>query len=187
MGCVIQGCSRPVESDSLAESTSINAPVREPVLWTGVTSRSAVLRSAGVRFTSIVIAETEAVSRSNAQGPPEGSRGYIFLLLPDHPLANGRWVYEHRVALYEKLGPGPQECWWCGRAISWEENLDVDHLDYDRSNNDPSNLVPSCRACNRAAAPGAIPKDGRSRWRHGEFSVVTPTSSCMRLTSSGLG
>jgi hypothetical protein len=81
-------------------------------------------------------------------------RGYVLLRMPEHPLANGRWVYEHRYLLYERLGAGPQQCWWCGRDVRWEEDLNVDHLDYDRSNNDLANLVPSCRACNMGRGAG---------------------------------
>jgi hypothetical protein len=81
-------------------------------------------------------------------------RGYVLLHLPGHALANGKWVYEHRYLLYERLGPGPHQCWWCGREVRWEEDLNVDHLDYDRSNNDLANLVPSCRACNVGRGAG---------------------------------
>jgi HNH endonuclease len=63
-------------------------------------------------------------------------------------------VYEHRYVLYERLGDGPQQCWWCGREVRWKKDLDVDHLDYDKSNNDPANLVPSCRACNIGRGAG---------------------------------
>jgi hypothetical protein len=86
-------------------------------------------------------------------------RGYVALLLPDHPLANDKWVYEHRKILYDTLGSGPQECWWCGIEVCWESGLQVDHLDHDRSNNDPSNLVPSCQPCNQGRGAGSNPEN----------------------------
>jgi HNH endonuclease len=86
-------------------------------------------------------------------------RGYVVLRVPEHPLANDGWVYEHRLVLYEQQGPGPQECWWCGAELHWDDrDLNVDHLDYDRSNNDPDNLVISCRACNMGRGAGCDPE-----------------------------
>ena len=84
-------------------------------------------------------------------------RGYVLLLMPDHPMAAGRWVYEHRLVLYEALGPGPQECWWCGTTVEWGDGLHVDHLDHDRSNNNRANLVPSCQPCNQGRGNGCDP------------------------------
>lgn len=72
-----------------------------------------------------------------------------------HPLShtNGH-VFAHRVVLYEAIGPGSHPCHWCGTTVTWScgkiapEFLTVDHLDWDRLNNDPDNLVPSCTPCN---------------------------------------
>lgn len=66
-------------------------------------------------------------------------------------------------AVYER---GGRRCAWCGvelvEARPWCTNPDpdsdpdryatVDHLDGDRHNNDPSNLVPSCNGCNVSKA-----------------------------------
>ena len=75
-----------------------------------------------------------------------------------HPLAHRGAVREHRKVLYDAVGPGPHECHWnetygCGRiSLEWGglqgDSLCVDHLDHDRTNNAPENLVPSCIACN---------------------------------------
>lgn len=78
----------------------------------------------------------------------------------NHPLAakNGK-AYEHRVVLYDKIGPGPQKCHYCAVDIVWlvvdprpndPRLVYVDHLDNDRAHNDPDNLVESCFRCNQA-------------------------------------
>ena len=74
--------------------------------------------------------------------------GYVVLQARDHPLAhpNGE-VLEHRKVLYDQLGPGPHPCRWCGERLDWDE-LTVDHLNGDRIDNWPDNLVPACRPCN---------------------------------------
>jgi HNH endonuclease len=61
--------------------------------------------------------------------------------------------------LYDKIGPGEHGCHWCPRRVHWDGvgilRLVADHLDDDRWNNDPENLVSSCRTCNsnRAKRP----------------------------------
>ena len=70
----------------------------------------------------------------------------------DHPLAmaNGD-VLEHRLVLFSQIGAGPHLCYWgCGRSLEWGgiRGIIADHLDGDRLNNDPANLVPSCNPCN---------------------------------------
>jgi hypothetical protein len=86
--------------------------------------------------------------------------GYVSLGKPDHPLADSRGiVYLHRMVLFDAIGPGPQKCNWCPATVRWvlgegprgagvEGALIVDHLDFDPSNNDRANLVPSCNPCN---------------------------------------
>lgn len=84
--------------------------------------------------------------------------GYREIFDPSHPLAQaGGGVMEHRLVLYEKIGPGEHVCHSCGKKVSWEHDwggsrrdgaLVVDHLDFDKLNNNPDNLVPSCFACN---------------------------------------
>jgi hypothetical protein len=65
-------------------------------------------------------------------------------------------VLEHRRVLYDAIGPGPHECHWsgisgCGKVLEWggTGGIQADHLDGDKLNNDPTNLVPSCLGCNR--------------------------------------
>lgn len=83
------------------------------------------------------------------------SHGYKVMRRPDHPLAtplSRGLIYEHRFNLFEKIGPGPHACAWCGCVVDWwgreGVKLTVDHLDADHANNDVDNLVPSCHPCN---------------------------------------
>jgi hypothetical protein len=75
---------------------------------------------------------------------------------PGHPLSdrNG-YVGEHRAVLYDRIGPGPHHCHWCGTEVNWMPGsgarrgaLVVDHLDNDAFNNADANLVPACQPCN---------------------------------------
>lgn len=71
------------------------------------------------------------------------------------------WAYEHRVVLFDKIGPGLiAECHWCSTELRWDhtypKHLDAvvaDHLDENKLNNAPENLVPSCARCNLARSP----------------------------------
>ncbi len=76
--------------------------------------------------------------------------------VPNHPLAPpSGMVVVARLVLYDKIGPGPHTCHWCGNEVRWMPGsglapgaLVVDHLDFDRANDSPENLVPSCNSCN---------------------------------------
>jgi len=81
--------------------------------------------------------------------------GYRRIYLPAHPLGAARHdgqVEEHRVVLYDSIGPGPHACYWCGTEVDWfaEEHrkLQTDHVNADKLDNRAENLVPSCRPCN---------------------------------------
>ena len=80
--------------------------------------------------------------------------GYWYLTSKhDHPLARtDGTVAEHRKVLWDKIGAGFHSCHWgCGRLLTWGgllQGICADHLDRDRSNNAPENLVPSCYLCN---------------------------------------
>jgi hypothetical protein len=76
--------------------------------------------------------------------------GYIKVLLPGHPLGDKKGnVYEHRKVLYDKHGDGEKKCFWCGISLTWE-TCKVDHLNENKKDNSPDNLVMSCNNCNRA-------------------------------------
>jgi len=79
--------------------------------------------------------------------------GYVLIYDATHPLRDRHnYVYEHRAVLMAKVGSGSQACHHCGCVVTWGVDLETDHLDYDRANNDPSNLVPSCHTCNTRRA-----------------------------------
>lgn len=76
-----------------------------------------------------------------------------------HPMArratNGSKpvAWEHRVVLFEKIGPGTHPCHWCSTPVTWGDGhgqglLFADHLNNDPRDNRPENLVPSCCGCN---------------------------------------
>lgn len=101
--------------------------------------------------------ETGGPARTKGRwGDGSVTRGYRVHRHPGHPLARAQdKVYEHRVVLYERIGPGPHRCNWCARTVDWEPTDEVallvaDHLDGDGLNNAPENLVPSCIPCNAA-------------------------------------
>lgn len=88
-----------------------------------------------------------------ARGYSENPGGYLDLHgQQEHPLARiGGLLGEHRKVLYEKIGPGPHYCHWgCGKLLDWggSGGIIADHLDGDKLNNAPGNLVPSCSPCN---------------------------------------
>lgn len=79
--------------------------------------------------------------------------GYRMKSMRDHPLAGSAGqVLEHRAVLYDAIGLGPHRCHHCGRHVNWRmplpDRLETDHLDWDVSNNERSNLVQSCIQCN---------------------------------------
>lgn len=85
-------------------------------------------------------------------------RRYRTVAAKGHPLAgvNGR-AYEHRVVLYDAIGPGPHPCYWCGDLVDWAPKgtpgeLQPDHLNDDGGDNRLENLAPSCRRCNTTRA-----------------------------------
>jgi hypothetical protein len=78
-------------------------------------------------------------------------QGYIALTgksIYNHPLTKNSILLEHRKVLYDYIGPGTHNCNWCNKNITWLIDLEVDHLDFNKQNNDIENLVATCKACN---------------------------------------
>jgi hypothetical protein len=71
-----------------------------------------------------------------------------------HPIAPPSGVVAvSRLALYDKIGGGSHPCHWCNEPVEWKGGLVpgaliVDHLNWDRQDDRPENLVPSCNMCN---------------------------------------
>jgi hypothetical protein len=107
--------------------------------------------------------------------------------VPEHPLAPPSGdVAVCRLVLYEKIGVGPHACQWCDKAVDWMPGewtdpaaLVADHLDWDIHNNDPANLVPSCRVCNAHRVEGG----GRAPIREDELFVTNANGSRSRAVS----
>lgn len=100
-------------------------------------------------------------------------RRYRSAHLPQHPLAglDGR-VYVHRAVLFDEIGYGPHLCFWCGTTVTWggrsRTSLFVDHLDGYGDNNDPTNLVASCPACNTRRATTLKHAANAGQWWNGD-------------------
>lgn len=93
--------------------------------------------------------------------------GYVRLTMEDeHPLASRvGHLLEARKVLYDKIGPGSHLCHWgCGRLLEWGGSTGIcaDHVDGNRINNDPENIVPSCNPCNGKRASLGNPTDWSS-------------------------
>lgn len=91
--------------------------------------------------------------RDRTGNPWFNSHGYIKVGRPGHPLADKQGsLYEHRLVLFEHIGPGVHQCHWCGIDVEWMVDLEADHVNFDRVDNRSANLVPSCHGCNTRRA-----------------------------------
>lgn len=77
------------------------------------------------------------------------SGGYLLVKAKGHPRSlGGARAYAHRVAFTEANGEGPFTCYWCQKPVTWAD-MHVDHLNDDKHDNRPVNLVASCGVCNQ--------------------------------------
>ncbi len=77
--------------------------------------------------------------------------GYVRVRVHEgHPLVVAGWAREHRLVLWDTIGPGRHPCHYCAAELEWGLTLEVDHLDHDRTANTIDNLVPACRSCQNA-------------------------------------
>lgn len=102
-----------------------------------------------------------------------------------HPIASiSGLMLLHRKVLYDAIGPGPHPCYWCGVAVDWAvgasaiRNLVADHIDHDKSNNAPENLVAACNACNGHR----LGHDDWTPWNQGDpiGEIARETAYCRR-------
>jgi hypothetical protein len=91
----------------------------------------------------------EGVGRHDETSRRVLTNGYISVLRIGHPLtgANG-WMTEHRQVAYDDRNGVLTSCEWCRVPLSDWAEVQIDHIDGDRANNAPSNLLVSCASCN---------------------------------------
>ena len=76
--------------------------------------------------------------------------GYVRMRKPGHALADSAGgMYAHRYVAYETHSGECPHCFWCSARLDWSVAV-VDHLNEDKTDNRPENLVVSCNGCNRA-------------------------------------
>ena len=106
-------------------------------------------------------------------GKPAEKTRYLTVRIPGHPLAqkDGR-LRVHRAILWEKIGPGPHPCHWCGNVLEWDRIV-TDHVNGVTWDNRPDNLVPACNGCN-------LGRHSKCKWGH-EF---TPENTYIRANGT---
>lgn len=113
---------------------------------------------------------TGSLTLKPRKGQHEHSHGYIVLSgMKGHPLATPgkpNDLYEHRAVFFVEHGPGPFSCHHCGAVVTWND-MHVDHLNDDKADNTPANLVASCAACNTWRAKDRAVKTRKDR--HGRW------------------
>lgn len=117
------------------------------------------------------------------------SHGYKLILAQGHPMARGARAYEHRVVYYDAHPDGPDNCCWCGDALTWA-TLQVDHLNAVRDDNRLSNLVAACGDCNRDRAKPAAAKANRARAKghmvNGRWLSIADAARALRIAPSSI-
>jgi len=116
--------------------------------------------------------------------------GYVKIKNKSHPLSDSSGtVYEHRMVFYNIHGEGPFKCHWCGKDISWY-NLHIDHLNNNITDNNDSNLVASCAACNIGRGQEKSAKTMRSKGKlltyGGETMCVSEWARRLKIRASSL-
>lgn len=103
--------------------------------------------------------------------------GYRIIKAHGHPMANDQGnAFEHRVLLFDAIGPSGHPCHWCNRPLVWlgptgVDKLCIDHLDDNKVNNDLANLVPSCVVCNAQRGLVDYERPRRTHCRRGHLFI----------------
>ena len=165
LSCTADGCAKPPKRqgwcgmhwERLAKYGTLDLPPKKPA----APFQPCIVEGCGdlgrQRTPSMCNMHYYRVRRRGEVNPPQAnppqpyrhSAGYV--VLPDklHPMADKRgWIYEHRMVLFDAIGPGSHPCHHCGVTVTWGTSLETDHLDWNKANNDLTNLVPSCHSCN---------------------------------------
>lgn len=112
------------------------------------------------------------------------SHGYLVKAVDDHPLetpGSHGYVYEHRVVFYQTFGAGPFECHHCGGRVTWDD-MHVDHLNDEKDDNRPENLVASCARCNQKRGFHKVMAAARTRYGIEHSGVkLLPTEWAARI------
>lgn len=93
------------------------------------------------------------------------------------------WVQLHTMAAYDKYGPGPHPCHWCGRQVDWYfrtfakdnpiKKIVVDHLNWVTIDCRSENLVVSCNSCNTQRSRDEVSPRDRSLQVNQSFGRCT--------------
>lgn len=158
--CSVSGCGKKVEARGWCQTHYVRWKVRGDPLFTPYRTDCSVPGCTRPHAKNgLCDLHNGRMKRTGTTDQPMrliDPKRYRVRTRPEHPVAmvNGR-VYLHRAALYDAIGPGKHSCHWCGRLVSWDRTypwhadaLLADHIDGDRHNNEPPNLVPSCNGCN---------------------------------------
>jgi hypothetical protein len=111
---------------------------------------------------------------------------YRMVYAPGHPLTvSNPYIPEHRMLLWERIGPGAHPCHHCDKSVTWLPGektkrgaLVVDHLDRDSHNNAPENLAPSCQSCNARNQQAGVTSSEPHRARPDGSRVRGQERSC---------
>lgn len=148
------GTARVICSDACRKIANSNALIKKPNCSTsGCANRAAY--SDGICNSCYYRKRRTGTTKAREWSyKSKSTDGYVRLIRSDHPMAVNGVVLEHRAVLYDRIGAGHHPCHWCGSSVEWRNgsrakgNLVADHLDGQKANNEPDNLVPSCIACN---------------------------------------
>lgn len=128
-------------------------------------------------------AESQRVWRENNEGYTYADpRGYIRYVGYKHPASTPSGITGyHRIVLWDKLDGQDAVCHWCDKQLYWgktypqdNDALCVDHLNLDKSDNSPENLVPTCAVCN-VTRPG-----GQNRKPSKLLGIICAADDCDR-------
>lgn len=127
----------------------------------------------------------ECARRGNWKTQPRSA--YRKTQLPEgHPLAadRSRSVSVHQLILWDKIGSGTHPCHYCTAPVTWNApphspgRLESEHLDRNRLNNSPENLVPCCHRCNMQNRAMNVSDDESYRMHAGGWRIRGNPAVC---------